>query len=115
MLKRTDPGGEAPQERPIGDLVQQLVDDGKAYATAEIGVVQATLKAKGKALILPTSLFAVAFALVLAGITGLALGVFFELYRAMDPILAGVLALILFAGIAGGLVWYAVRRLKQIL
>ena len=115
MLKRTDPGRETPQARPIGELVNQLVEDGKAYATAEIGVVQAILKAKGKALILPSSLFVVAFMLVLAGIVGLALGVFFKLYGAMDPILAGLLAFILFAAIAGGLGWYAVQRLKQIL
>jgi hypothetical protein len=116
MLKRTDPGTEPPHdERPIGELVQQLVEDGKAYARAEIGVVQAILTAKGKALILPSGLFALAFMLVLAAILELALGVFFKLNQAMGPILAGFLAFVLFAAVAGGLAWYAVRRVRQIL
>ena len=32
MLKPTDPGNDPQNERPIGELVSELVDEGKAYA-----------------------------------------------------------------------------------
>ena len=34
MLKPTDPGNDPQNERPIGELVSELVDEGKAYAKA---------------------------------------------------------------------------------
>jgi len=116
MLKRTDPGTEPPRdERPIGDLVQQLVDDGKAYAKAEIDVAKAITNAKLRALALPAGLIFGAMLVAQAAVTIFAAGVFFELYKVIDPILAGLLAFVLFAAVAGGLGWYAVRRVKQIL
>ena len=52
MLKPADPG-PPPPERPIGELVHELIEDGKAYARAEIGLAKAIAAAKGKALALP--------------------------------------------------------------
>ncbi|MFL6742375.1 MAG: hypothetical protein ACJ8E3_00230, partial [Sphingomicrobium sp.] len=72
MLKPADPGTRPPRgddERPLGELVQELVDEGKAYARAELDVVKAIAAAKGKALILPSILFGVAFVLSLAAVT----------------------------------------------
>jgi len=72
MLKPADPD---PGERPIGDLVRDLVDEAKAYARAELDVAKAIAAAKGKALILPSILFGVAFVLMLAAVTALAVGI----------------------------------------
>ena len=56
MLKPVDPG-PPPAERPIGELVHELIEEGKAYARAEIGLAKAIAAAKGKALALPAALF----------------------------------------------------------
>jgi len=37
MLKPADPG-PPPAERPVGELVHELIEEGKAYARAEIGL-----------------------------------------------------------------------------
>ena len=113
MLKPTDPGNDPQNERPIGELVSELVDEGKAYAKAELDVLKAIATAKGKALIIPARLFGVAFMVALAAIMALAFGVFMELYAFLDPLIAGLISFLLFAAIAGGLGWYGAQRLKR--
>ena len=55
MLKPVEPDRSRP-ERPIGELVHELIEDGKAYARAEIDLLKAIAAAKGKALaILPAT------------------------------------------------------------
>ena len=110
MLK---PADQPPPERPVGDLVHELIEDGKAYARAEAGVIKAMAAAKAKALAIPAALFGAAFMVVQAGVTALAVGIFAALYWALGPILAGLVAFLVFAAIAGGLAWYAVGRVKR--
>jgi len=111
MLKPVDPGPD--QERPIGDLVQELIEEGKAYARAEIGLAKAIATAKGKALIVPAILFGAAFILALAGVTALAVGVVVALAKFIGPLAAGFIGLLIFAAIAGLLGWYGARRLSR--
>ena len=47
-------------ERPIGEIVHELIEDGKAYARAEVDLAKAIAAAKGKALTLPAALFGAA-------------------------------------------------------
>jgi len=114
MLKPVDPG-PSEAERPVGELVHQLIEEGKAYARAEIGLLKAIGTAKARALILPAILFGAAFICVLAAITALAVGVVMALAKFIGPLAAGFLGLLLFAGLAGGLGWYGAERLKQAL
>jgi len=58
MLKPVDQAEPPREERPVGDLVHQLVEEGKAYARAEIGLAKAIAAAKAKALALPAALSA---------------------------------------------------------
>lgn len=102
-----DPGSE----RPIGELVHQLAEDGKAYALAEVGVARAIAQAKANAFKLPAMLFGAAFLLVQAAVTVLGVAVFLGLLPLMGPILAGLLAFLIFAGLAGGLGWWAVQMI----
>ena len=51
MLKPVEP--TPPPERPIGELVHELVEEGKAYARAELDLAKAIAAAKAKALALP--------------------------------------------------------------
>jgi len=112
MLKTPDqPPG--PAERSIGELVQQVVEDGKAYARAEYGLAKAIAEAKAKAFGLIAALFGAALILALAGITALAVGIVIGLAKVMGPLAAGLVGLLIFAALAGGLGWYAAQRLKR--
>ena len=115
MLKPTEQAEPPDSERPVGELVHQLIEEGKAYARAEIGLAKAIATAKGKALILPAALFGIAFILALAAVTALAVGVVIALAKFVGPLLAGMIGLIIFAGLAGGCGWYGAQRVKQVL
>ena len=112
MLKPADPG-QRPPERQIGELVHQLVEDGKAYARAEYGLATAIAEAKARALGVVAALFAAALLVAQAAVTVLAVAVFFVLTAIMNPILAGLLAVLVFAALSGGIAWYAWQRLKR--
>jgi len=113
MLKPVDPGPRTGAERPVGDLVHELVEDGKAYARAEIGLAKAIAAAKGKALILPAGLFGAAFMFALAGVTALAVGVVMALAKFIGPLASGFVGMLVFMAIAGALGWYGAQRLGR--
>lgn len=112
MLNPTE--GEPP-ERPVGELVHELVEEGKAYAKAEIGLARAIAVARARALALPSALLGVAFLLAQTAVTVLGVGIYVALYWSMGPILAGIVGFLIFAGLAGGLAWYAVQQLNRAL
>jgi len=112
MLKPVDPGPPE-DERPIGELVHQLIEEGKAYARAEIDLLKAIGTAKARALILPAILFGAAFICALVAITALAVGIVIALAKFIGPLAAGFIGLLLFAGLAAGLGWYGAERLKR--
>jgi hypothetical protein len=113
MLKRSEQSPPPHPERPVGELVHQLIEDGKAYARAEAEVAKAIATAKGKALALPAALLGAALLVAQAAVTVLAVAVFGALQWAIGTILAGLAAFLIFAAIAGGLAWYAVKRVRQ--
>lgn len=112
MLKPADPQ-TPPPERPVGELVHELIEEGKAYARAEIDLAKAIATAKGRALILPAVLFGVAFICTLAAITALAVGLVIALAKFIGPLAAGGVGLLIFAGLAAGLGWYGYARLRR--
>lgn len=111
MLKPVDPGPAA--ERPVGELVHELIEDGKAYARAEIGLVKAIATAKGKAMALPAALFGVAFLFALGGVVALAVGVVIALETFIGPLAGGFIGMLIFLAIAGGLGWWGYQRLRH--
>ena len=113
MLKPVEP--TPPPERPIGELVHELVEEGKAYAYAELDLAKAIAAAKARALALPAALFGAAVIVALAAVTALAVGVVIALAKFLGPLLAGVVGLLIFAAIAGGLAWWGVERAKRAL
>lgn len=107
---------EQPQpERPIGELVHQLIEDGKAYAQAEFGLVKAIASAKASALAVPAGLLVAALLIGLAAINALVLGVVLALAKLVGPLLGGLIGMILFLAIAGGLVWFAIGKIRSAL
>ena len=115
MLKPPNEPDAAPgdNDRPVGELVHELIEDGKAYARAEMGLVKALASAKANALKLPAILFGVAFLLCIAAIVALAVGVAMALAALIGPLAGGFAACLLFLAIGGGLAWYGVKRLRE--
>ena len=112
MLKPTDPlppGGE----RPVGEIVRELVDDGKAYARAELNVVKTIASAKAEGVKLPAILFGAALFIGMAALNVLAFTVFVGLAMIMNPVLAGLVAFLLVAGAAGLLAWIGVQKIRK--
>ncbi len=113
MLKATGPippGGE----RPIGEIVSDLVDEGKAYARAEFDLAKAIAASKANGLKVPLILFAAALLIGMAALNALAVAIFIVLAMVMKPIFAGLLAFVLIAGVAGLLGWLGVRKLSKL-
>lgn len=114
MLKPAEPRAIGPdEERPIGDLVHQLVEDGKAYARAEVDLVKATATAKGKALAIPAALLGAALLLAIASFGALVLGVFHVLEPHIGPLGSGILTFLIFIGIAGALGYFGINKAKR--
>lgn len=112
MLKPVDPG-PPPPERPVGELVHELIEDAKAYARAEIGLIKAIAAAKGKAVAIPAALFAVAFFCALAAVTALAVGVVIALETYIGPLAAGFVGMLIFAAVGGLLAWSGYAKLRR--
>jgi hypothetical protein len=115
MLKPAENPPTPLNERPIGELVQQLIEEGKAYAGAELELVKTIARAKGKELALPVALFVGAFVFALAAITALAVGVVMALATLIGPLAAGFVGMLVFMAVAGVLGWYGAQRLKRAL
>lgn len=113
MLKPAEP--TAQPERPVGELVQELIEEGKGYAHAEIGLAKAIAVAKAKALALPAGLLIAALFVAMAAINALVVGVVLALAIIIGPLAAGFAGLLVFAAIAGGLAWWGIERARRAL
>jgi hypothetical protein len=113
MLK---PGKEPMQdpddELSIGEVVSQLIDEGKAYARAEAELAKATALAKLEELKTPAILLFGALLFAQAAVTVLAVAIAFGLAPLIGPFGGGLVAVILAGGAAALLGWLAVQRLK---
>ena len=114
MLKPADPS-PPPPERPVGELVHELIEQGKAYARAEIGLAKAIAAAKGKALAFPVAILITALFIMMAAINALVIGVVLALSTLIGPLAAGFVGLLIFVAIAGGLAWWGVESARRAL
>ena len=113
MLKPVEPTPQT--ERPIGELVQELVDGGKAYARAELDLAKVIATAKAKALALPAGVLVGVVFIAMAALNALVLGVVLALATLMGPLLGGIVGMLIFLVIAGGLGWWAMGRMRSAL
>jgi hypothetical protein len=100
-------------DRPVGELVHELIEDGKAYARAELEHAKAIAATKANALKLPAILFAIAFLFAIAAFVALVVGIANGLATLIGPLAGGIVACLFFATVAGGLGWYGVKRLRE--
>ena len=113
MLK---PSGEHPPpgpERSIGDLIEQVFDDALDYGRAELELLKARAQEVLESYVRAAILFAIAAVLAVAGIITLFVGVAIALARWIGPYGGAVVSMLLAAGIAGILIWLAMRDLKE--
>jgi hypothetical protein len=118
MLKATDPTPIGPippgGERPIGEIVGDLVDEGKAYARAEFNVAKTIAASKASGFKEPLALFGAALLVGMAALNALAVAVFVLLAMLMRPLLAALLAFALIAGLAALLGWLGYQKLRKL-
>ena len=96
----TNGGDEDVEERPIGELFGKLIDYGKAYAKAEIGLAKATAEAKANAAKKPALIGAAALLFLSAGVVVLCMTLALALATLVGPLAGGLLAALITFGIA---------------
>ena len=103
-------GGDETDERPIGELFGQLIDQGKAYAKAELGLAKATAEAKADAAKKPVLLGAAASLFLIAGVVVLCMTLALALATLVGPLAGGLIASLVTFAIAYGLFAWAQRE-----
>jgi len=100
-------GEDEVDEKPIGELFSQLIDEGKAYAKAELGLAKATAEAKAEAAKKPILLGAASLVLAFAGVIVLCMTLALALATLVGPLAGGLIATLIIFAIAYGLFLWA--------
>ena len=100
-------GDDEVEEKPIGERFGQLIDEGKAYARAELGLAKAPADAKAEAANLPVLLGAGALLFLIAGVVVLCITIAIGLAILVGPLAGAFLASVIAFGIAYGLFLWA--------
>ncbi len=108
------PAGAPAGEPSIGELLQQLVDNGRAYADAEIGYYRTLLRSKLRDARSMLWMGAVAMALALAASVALVVGLVLTLAPLVGPGLATLIVVVTFLAISGLMGWLAWTHVKRI-
>jgi hypothetical protein len=93
-------GGDDEEEKPIGELFGQLIDEGKAYARAELGLAKASAEAKAEAAKKPALLGGAAFLFLQAGVVVLCMTLGLALATLIGPLAGGLIAALVTFAIA---------------
>ena len=113
MLKpNAEPMQDPDDERPIGEVVHQLIDEGKAYAKAELDLARAQALAKAGELKVPAILLFAALLFAQAAVTMVAVTIALTLAPMIGPLGAGLIAVLVAGGAAALLGWLGLERLK---
>ncbi len=107
------PDLEPDGERPVGEIVQQLLDEGKAYARAEIGLAKTRVQVRAERWKLSLILFALAACFAFAAIVTLCVTMVMALATLVGPLAGGLIATLVTLGVAGGLAYVAAARIKD--
>jgi len=99
-------------EASIGELFGRLVDQGKGFARAEVGLARAIATAKAEELKLPAILLGTALLFGIAGVVTLCITIALALATLIGPLAGGLIATLIAFAIAGGLAYVAIRKLS---
>ena len=101
------------EDPPVGELVGRLIDQGKSYARAEVGLAKAIAAAKVDAVKLPVILLAAALLFVIAGVVTFCITIALALATLIGPLAGGLVATVIAFAIAGGLALVAKNKLSS--
>ena len=107
-------GEDEVDERPIGELFGRLIDEGKAYARAELGLAKATAEAKAEAARWPALLGAASLLFLMAGVIVLCMTLALALATLVGPLAGGLIASLVTFGIAYGLFLWARQAAEKL-
>jgi 4-hydroxybenzoate polyprenyltransferase len=113
MLKPTEPQPPSGPDLSIGDLIERLFDEALDYGRAEIELLKARTRDALEGYVRAAILFGIAAVLALAGVVTFFVGIALALARWAGPLGGAIVSALLAAGIAGLLVWLALRDLKE--
>ena len=99
-------------EAPIGELFGRLIDQGKGFARAEVGLARAIATSKAEAVKLPAILLGAALLFVIAGVVVFCMTIALALATLIGPLAGGLAATLIAFAIAGGLSFVAVKKLR---
>ena len=100
------------EDVPIGELVGRLIDHGKGYARAEVGLAKAIATAKVGSIKVPAALLAAALLFVIAGVVTFCITIALALATLIGPLAGGLVATLIAFAIAGGLAFVALKKLN---
>lgn len=107
-------GDDENEERPIGELFGQLIDEGKAYAKAEFGLAKATAESKADAAKKPALLAGAAFLFLIAGVVVLCMTLALALATLIGPLAGGLIAALVTFAIAAALGLWAKQEVGKL-
>lgn len=113
MLKPPEQRPPSEPDRPIGELIEQVLDDALDYGRAEVELLKARAREIAESYVRAAIFFGIAAVLALAGIVTLFVGIAIALGRWIGPLGGAFVSTLLAAAIAGGLAWLAMRDLKE--
>ena len=103
-----------PREESIGDLVGRLIEDGRSYARAEIGLIKEIARHRAGRARTGLILLVGGAVLLLSSLTALVLGLVLGLAALTGPLLAGVIVAAALAGTGFLLVRIGLKGLKAL-
>jgi hypothetical protein len=112
MLKTPEQRPPVEPDRSIRELIERLLDEAVDYARAELELFKARVLERTDSYRRAALLFAVAAAVGLAGVVTLFVGIAIALARWIGPLGGAILSTFLAAGVAGLLVWLALRDME---
>jgi len=93
--------GADEEERPIGELFGQLIDDGKAYARAEADLAKARVACEAGRAKKPVLFGALALALAFVALIALVMTLVLAAASILGPLAGGLVVTLLIAALAG--------------
>jgi hypothetical protein len=103
-----------PREESIGDLFGRLIDDGRSYARAEIGLLKEIARHRAERARTGLILLVAGGVLLLSSLTALVLGLVLGLAALTGPLLAGIVIAAALAGTGYGLVRVGLKGLQAL-
>lgn len=97
-------------EKPIGETVARLVEEGKAYARAEFGLARARLDVKLVRVRSVAVLAGAALLCAIGALIALSMTAVLTLASLLGPLGGGLAATVLIAALAGALAYFAKAR-----